>query len=139
MNIRQEVVTEARSWIGVKFKKGGRDKTGIDCIGLLVNVGKKFGFDIADSVEYSFNPEPEKFAELVYEQSVERKLDDISVGSIALFRQSIFPMHTGIIAKDKYGRFTVINSSLKERRVVEESLDKWFDLLIGLRDYKELA
>lgn len=139
MPTRPEIVEEARSWVGVKFKKGGRDRMGVDCIGLLVNVGKKFGFEIRDSVEYSFNPEPSLFAELVYGQSVERKLDDIAIGSIALFRQSIFPMHTGIIARDKYGRYTVINSSLKERRVVEESFDKWLPLLIELRDFKELA
>lgn len=139
MTTRDEIVAEARSWVGVKFKKGGRDRMGVDCIGLLVNVGKKFGFDIQDSTEYSFNPEPAKFQDLVYTQTKERKLDDIDVGMLLLFRQSIFPMHTGILARDRTGRFSVINASVKERRVVEEPMEQWEPLIIGLRDYREMA
>lgn len=139
MVTRADIVTEARTWLGVKFKKGGRDRTGVDCIGLLVNVGRHFGFDISDTTEYSFNPEPSKFRELVYNQTVERKLDDIEAGMILFFRQSVFPMHTGIIARDARGRFTVINASAKERKVAEEPMDKWEDLIIGLRDYREIS
>lgn len=139
MTTRDDIVTEAKTWIGTKFKKGGRDRTGVDCIGLLVVVGRKFSFNIFDTVEYSFNPEPEKFQELVYDQTVPRKLNDLDVGSIALFRQSLWPMHTGIISKDQYGRYTVINSSLKERKVVEEPYEQWLPLLIDLRDYKEIT
>ena len=136
---REDIVAEARSWVDVKFKKGGRDRTGIDCIGLLVMVGKKFGFEIEDTSEYSFNPEPEKFQNLVYSQTVQRKMANLKVGSILLFRQSIFPMHTGILAKDEYGRYTVINASASSRKVVEELMTEWEPLLIGVRDYKELA
>lgn len=139
MVTRTEVAEEARTWVGTKFKKGGRDRTGIDCIGLLVAVGRKYDFDIFDTTEYSFNPEPEKFRNLVYDQTVERKISDMAEGNILLFRQAIFPMHTGILAKDEYGRFTVINASAKERKVVEEILTSWEPLLIGVRDYKEFA
>lgn len=139
MVTRTEVAEEARTWVGTKFKKGGRDRTGIDCIGLLVAVGRKYDFDIFDTTEYSFNPEPEKFRNLVYDQTVERKISDMAEGNILLFRQAIFPMHTGILAKDEYGRFTVINASAKERKVVEELLTSWEPLLIGVRDYKEFA
>lgn len=138
MTIRSDIITEARSWLGVRFKKGGRDRTGVDCIGLLVAVGRKFGFDIEDTIEYSFNPEPAKFQSLVYSQTVERKLDALDAGMILLFRQSIFPMHTGILARDRYGRFTVINASIKARAVVEEPMDMWEPLIIGVRDYREV-
>lgn len=138
MTDRSEIVTEARTWLGVKFKKGGRDRTGVDCIGLLVNVGRKFGFDIEDTIEYSFNPEPAKFQSLVYSQTVERKVSELDAGMILLFRQSIFPMHTGILARDRYGRFTVINASVKARSVVEEPIAMWEPLIIGVRDYREV-
>ncbi len=136
---RKDIVDEARTWLGVKFKKGGRDRTGVDCIGLLLGVGYHFGFDIEDSVEYSFNPEPTMFQHMVYDQTVDRNLNDVQEGSIVILRQSVFPMHTGILAKSVYGGWSIINANLKERRVVEQSIDVWKDMLIGLRDYREMA
>lgn len=139
MTTRTDIANEAKKWIGVKFKRGGRDRTGVDCIGLLVGVGRAFNFNISDTTEYSFNPEPEKFRELVYDQTVERSFDHIEPGTILIFRQSIFPMHTGIVTLDHYGRMAVTNGSAKERRVVEEPMDVWRGLIIGVRDYKEVA
>lgn len=136
---RRELVEEARTWLGVKFKKGGRNRTGVDCIGLLIGVGRRFGFDIEDTIEYSFSPEPSKFQDMVYGQTIQRDEFDVLEGSIVILRQSIFPMHTGLIAKDAYGRWSIINANLKERKVVEQSIDVWADLIIGIRDYKEMA
>lgn len=136
---RKDLVKEARTWIGTKFKKGGRDRTGVDCIGLLIGVGRTFQFDIKDSIEYSFSPEPSMFQNMVYDQTVHRDMNDVMEGSIVILRQSIFPMHTGIIAKNAAGSWTIINANLKERRVIEQSIDVWADLIISLRDYKEMA
>ena len=136
---RKDLVKEARTWIGTKFKKGGRDRTGVDCIGLLIGVGRAFQFDIKDSIEYSFSPEPSMFQNMVYDQTVHRDMNDVMEGSIVILRQSIFPMHTGIIAKNAAGSWTIINANLKERRVIEQSIDVWADLIISLRDYKEMT
>lgn len=133
---RARIVTEAKSWVGVKFKKGGRDRVGVDCVGLLVNVGRSLGFDIRDTIEYSFSPEPAKFTEMVYGQTDAGHPGDLKIGNILLFRQSIFPMHTGILSKDHYGRFSVINANAIERRVVEQPIADWFKEIIAVRDYK---
>lgn len=131
-----DIEAEARTWLGVKFKKGGRDRTGVDCVGLLTNVGRACGIQLDDTVQYSFDPEPEKFQELVYGQSDAMPVRGLKTGSILLFRQSIFPMHTGILARDQHGRLSVINANIKERQVVEQTLDEWKDLLIGVRTYR---
>lgn len=34
--------------LGVPFKYGGRDQTGVDCFGLLIMIYKMFGIDIPD-------------------------------------------------------------------------------------------
>lgn len=136
---RKELVKEARTWLGTKFKKGGRDRTGVDCIGLLIGVGRKFQFDIKDTIEYSFSPEPAMFQHMVYDQTIHRDMNDVMEGSIVILRQSIFPMHTGIIAKHAYGGWSIINANLKERKVIEQSISVWADMIIGLRDYKEMA
>ena len=132
-----KIVADARSWIGVKFRKGGRDRTGIDCIGLLIRVGEEQGLTIRDDTQYSFNPEPAKFTEMVFSQTEPLSMNSLRVGSILVFRQTIFPMHTGILARDHHNEWSVINANAKERRVVEQPLSYWKANLIAIRAYKE--
>lgn len=131
-----DIEKEARSWLGTRFKKGGRDRQGIDCVGLLVNVGRACGVELNDDTQYSFDPETEKFQDLVYGQSDPLPVTGLKVGSILLFRQAIFPMHTGILARDKYKRLSVINANIAKRQVVEQPFDEWKNLLIGVRTFR---
>ncbi|MEQ8307997.1 MAG: hypothetical protein RIA09_15680 [Hoeflea sp.] len=139
MTTLSDINNEVRKWLGVKFKKGGRDRFGVDCIGLLVNVGRNCGLEIEDTIQYSFSPEPEMFSRLVYGQTDPRSFKDIKPGMIILLRQTVFPMHTGIVSKDTYGRLSIINANLKERKVVEQQFSQWNDLIIGIRSYKGLT
>jgi cell wall-associated NlpC family hydrolase len=139
MTTLDQINTEARSWLGVKFKKGGRDRLGVDCIGLLVGVGRSCGLEIEDTIQYSFDPEPEKFSRLVYGQTDPHPFKNLKPGLIVLLRQSIFPMHTGIISKDNYGRLSIINANLRERKVVEQQFSDWHELIIGFRTYKGMT
>lgn len=135
--LREDIVTVARSYLGVPFKKGGRDRQGIDCVGLLVLVGREVGLHIEDTVDYSFNPEVKKFIEVIYSQSVRIPMNPIPIGSIGIFKQTIFPMHTGIIAKHPDSSvLTVINANLKRKCVVEQPLSEWQHDFLQLRDYK---
>lgn len=134
---RQLIVDAARQYLGTPFKKGGRSKTAIDCVGLLVLVGRDVGLHIEDTTEYSFNPEVAKFVDVIYSQSVRLPMEPLLIGSIGIFKQSIFPMHTGIIAKDpRNGQLTVINANLSRKSVVEQPMSEWKSNLLHLRDYK---
>lgn len=133
--IRQRIVDEARSYLGVRFRKGGRDREGIDCVGLLVVVGQSLGLDIKDTIDYTFNPEVRKFADIVYSQSIRIPLDPIKIGSIAILKQTVYPMHTGIIGRDATG-LTIINANLGRRAVIEQPIAEWRRDLTMLRDYK---
>jgi cell wall-associated NlpC family hydrolase len=39
----EQVVSEARGWVGVPFRHQGRDGHGIDCVGLPIVVGRALG------------------------------------------------------------------------------------------------
>ncbi len=43
MATRGEVQTLARTWIGVPWRHQGRNRSGIDCGGLVVKVGQELG------------------------------------------------------------------------------------------------
>lgn len=45
----------ARSYIGVPFYHAGRDRNGIDCIGLIACVAKDLGYKFKDDRDYSPN------------------------------------------------------------------------------------
>lgn len=109
----------------------------MDCVGLLVLVGRDIGLHIEDTTDYTFNPEVKKFTDVIYSQSVRVPMDPIRIGSIGIFRQSIYPMHTGIIAKHPIsGELTVINANLKGKKVIEQPMSEWFEEIIQIRDYK---
>lgn len=132
---RQDIVDAARRYVGVPFKKGGRDARGMDCIGLLLLVGWELGIPLADTRKYTMNPEVELMKEFVYGQSVRRPISPVVNGSIAIFKQSVFPMHTGIMTRDR-GQMMVINANLKLRAVVEQPFADWKSELIEFRDYE---
>jgi cell wall-associated NlpC family hydrolase len=53
MRAPSEVVAAAREWIGVPFRHQGRNRAGIDCVGLPIVIGQSLGifdqrFDVAN-------------------------------------------------------------------------------------------
>jgi cell wall-associated NlpC family hydrolase len=48
MTMREQIVEEARKYLGVRFRHQGRTVAGIDCAGLILNVGNDLGL-----IEYS--------------------------------------------------------------------------------------
>ena len=56
----EAVVREARTWVGVPFRHQGRDRTGVDCVGLPIVVLQNLGavetdFEIRDYPRLPFN------------------------------------------------------------------------------------
>lgn len=132
---RLDIVRVARSYLGTRFLRGGRDHKGIDCVGLLVMVGREVGLDLKDTTAYNFNPNIPLMQEFVFDQSERRPFRPLKNGYLAILKQSVFPMHTGIITVDQ-GETTIINANMKARSVIEQTIAEWDKDLIEVRDYK---
>lgn len=133
---REDVVTEARKWLGVKWQHQGRGRAGIDCIGLVVRVGQDLGLPITDMQGYKRTPEAHKFLEHVREQS--EFVSQPEPGCIGLFRERHFPCHIGIFS-EKHGEIHLIHSYLPTGKVMEEHFaHQWINALVEVRKYKGL-
>jgi hypothetical protein len=131
---RDDIVKAGRSYIGTPFKFRGRSRLGIDCVGLLYCIGQDIGFPIEDDQTYSKFPEPDKFRNIIYAHSKPGDANNLRNGTVAMFKQSIYPLHCGVLVVDNTG-IKVINANMKSRKVVEENWAVWRSLLLDLREF----
>lgn len=63
MATREDIIAEARSWIGVPFQPMGNTRKGIDCCHFVVQVGQKLGLMPSDFALPHYNsPNAELFS-----------------------------------------------------------------------------
>lgn len=120
MITREQVVTEARTWIGRQWRHQGRNENGVDCVGLVVMVCKALGLSDYDSTSYGRDPDAMKFLPHFINGGAER-INPLTAGDgdLVIFRQSKFPCHSGILAT-MHGTRSVIHAHAGRRKVTEE-------------------
>lgn len=134
---RDDIVAAARSFMGVPFQHQGRTRAGIDCIGLVLNVGWQLGFLPRDyDVQgYSRIPDGRLFAEC------DRLLVAIPApvyGCVVTMRFDGEPQHVGIVGEHK-GHPTLIHAlwdrDRKRSKVIETRLTPpWPARIVGCFD-----
>lgn len=135
---KQDLVKQARTWIGTPYHHQGRvKKVGADCIGLLVgvlkdlnvlsNVKDKDGnfiplYRFDDSV-YSFNPNGHKLQKIIRQFFRPKDVKDIEPGDIVLMCWAKFPQHVAYVSdyNDKLG---LIHIHRHAGKCVEHNLDE---------------
>lgn len=53
-----EILAEAKTWLGVPYKYLGRSRAGVDCVGLPLVVAKALGITNFDTRSYGMDPSP---------------------------------------------------------------------------------
>lgn len=120
MTTREEIVAEARTWIGTPFHHQGRVKgRGVDCAGLIVGTARACGIAAGDMSGYSRTPSGG-----MLQEELERQCDRVSEalpGDIYLMRFEREPQHVAF-ATD----IGVLHAYANARTVAEHVLDdKW--------------
>lgn len=123
--MRNEVVEDARGWIGTKWRHQGRNRFGIDCAGLVIVVAQKFGLQDTNPVNYPRRTSGDQFVNYF------RAAGMIDVpymarlpGDVILVQAQGLPCHCGFFATRK-GIDTYIHGYAIRRQVVEEPLAEW--------------
>ena len=124
MTTRGQIVDEARKWLDVRWRHQGRDRTqGIDCAGLILVVGWKFGLLHGNTTGYRQGVAAYRFMDAFNASGmIEKPLEQLRYGDvIALAEASVYPCHVALC-----GRGTIIHAHIRYRKVVEEPYtDEW--------------
>jgi cell wall-associated NlpC family hydrolase len=117
---RDEVVAEARRWLFVPYRKRGRTKYGLDCIGFLVVVGRAFAVPHKDEFEYSDWPQQDHMILRKLEQYLDPLPPDTAKpGAIGVFAEARLPGHVGIFSM-KHDVEHLIHARIRPGVVLEE-------------------
>jgi cell wall-associated NlpC family hydrolase len=115
---RDQIISAARAYLGVRYHHQGRNRAGLDCAGLLVCVARDLGISTAGDWEgYSRTPDGASL-KATLDASAVIPVADYQPGDVLLMRFDKQPQHIAIVT-DK----GIIHSYLAARRVVEHRLD----------------
>lgn len=130
MSIRDDIVEQARSYLGVKWVHQGRTRAGMDCAGLIIAVAHELSLHYVDDIGYSRTPDGNRLRDMLNANAVRKT--DAETGDIILMRFQTEPQHLAI--KTPIG---VIHSYMAVRKVVEHSIDEtWSRRIVAVYSFK---
>lgn len=124
-----QIVEEARLWRGTRFRHQGRrraapgDRGGVDCIGLVIGVGKALGLTVFDMTGYGRDPDLEGKLLKSKCDSLLLKSSYLAPGVIVLMEFGGYPRHMGIVGDYPGGELSLIHSYVESSGCVEHRLD----------------
>lgn len=133
MVTRQDIVDEARTYLGVRWHHQGRNRAGVDCLGLVILVAHQLGLSEFDSSDYGRIPDGQRLrAGLTEHMDVTRAPQP---GDVLLMRFEQHPQHVAIVTERG-----IIHAYAQVRKVVEHRLDAvWQGRVVAAYSFKGLA
>lgn len=118
-DLRTAAVVAARSWIGVPFRHQGRSRRGVDCVGLLVQIGRALDLPHYDVTGYTRRAQGMGFLEHFRANLEEIALPQAGPGDVLVFIESLYPCHTGVLS-DLHDVPHLIHAHAGRGQVMEE-------------------
>jgi NlpC/P60 family putative phage cell wall peptidase len=121
----QDLVTEARSWLGTKFAHGGRVKgLGVDCAGLVLGAARACGIVIEEPPGYNRIIDPSLVLAGVANVCLPIPFTalDAEAGDVLLFAWKGQAIHMGLAS----GTGSFIHSYEVVGKVIETPLDRYW-------------
>lgn len=131
---RQQIVAEARSWIGTPWHHHARIKgVGCDCIGFTRGVATELGIigeDISSwngvqrFLKYTQHPDGKNLLEACRAYLIPISKEKMQMGDVVLITLHEHPQHMGILGDYRNGGLSIIHASNDQRlmKVVEMRL-----------------
>lgn len=124
---RAEIITEARRYLGVRYQKKGRSERGLDCLGLLVMLGRTFDVPHTDAQDYSDWPRSDHLILHTLDRYLIRQSPltppALWPGLVGVFAERRLPGHTGVFS-ERDRRVYLIHARINPPCVIEECWDQ---------------
>ena len=123
MTTGRDVVTAARSWVGVPYRHQGRSRNGVDCIGLAIVVARELGILPPETPPSNYTRRPRDGALEAYVVRHCVKLEAPEAGCMVLMRWAprAAPSHVGLLTPEN-----LIHAYAGNEKVVEHGFRaKW--------------
>lgn len=126
-----DIIREARGWIGTPFHHQGRAKgRGVDCAGLIVGVAQALGLSSFDYKGYSREPLGGMLQKIL-DDHLDR-VEDMQPGDVLLMKFLHEPQHLGFCAGE-----TVIHSYEAVGKCIEHRLDeRWLGRIVAVYRFR---
>jgi cell wall-associated NlpC family hydrolase len=118
MATRAQIIAEARTWIGVRWRHQGRTRRGVDCVGLVVLTGRACGLPIEDFTAYQRHAHGHALLDPFDAQGVAVQLSAARPGDVIIFVDRHYPCHVGILS-EKAGVMAVVHAMADYGKVWE--------------------
>lgn len=134
---RQDIVIEARRWVGVPWRHQGRSQSGIDCAGLVVMVAHDLGLSEFDTTNYGRLPEGDRLLQICQDNLVQQPKTPLMPGQVVAMRFDGNTQHLGIIGTYPVeGEVSLIHSYANARKCTEHRLDTvWTNRIVEVFDF----
>lgn len=132
---REQIVAEARTWAGTKYRHQGRVKgLAVDCAGLVLGVAAALGIPHRRVDGYSRRPDGTLVSEV--EAQTDPVVGAVAAGDIVVFHWNGEPMHLAILTSPDH----IIHAFAINRVVCEHRIDeKWRRRIARFRAFPGVA
>jgi cell wall-associated NlpC family hydrolase len=140
MKTRNDLVAEARKWLGVPFRHQGRNRFGADCAGVVIGSFSAIGHPVEDIAGYKLPFTNSTDIREIFSRHMDAVgIREAGAGDVMLFDLGErWPIHMAIVGETEDGRLTLIHTSPGLRRCKEHGLDdEWLDRAVAAYRMKE--
>ncbi|RLC34904.1 hypothetical protein DRH14_02010 [Candidatus Shapirobacteria bacterium] len=138
---RDNIIEEARKYLGTPFLHQGRSASGLDCVGLIMVVAEKL--EVVDITENSANsiynrePNPIILRNIFREYGERVDYEHMQSGDVMLLRNPMYPCHVAFYIKPNRMIHCISTPGLN--KVVEHNIhDIWRRRVIECYSFKGL-
>ena len=116
----EQIVAEARSWLGVPWRHQGRTRSGIDCVGLVVQVARALGLSDYDHTAYGRRAQGLGLVEHFRANMDGVAIPEARPGDVLVFADQAYPCHCGFLT-ERLGHPHLLHAHALRRKVIEEA------------------
>lgn len=135
---RDLIVREAKSWLDITWRHQGRTRRGIDCAGLVLNVGNDLKLMNYHCNNYPRNTQRDHFISHFKIFGIQVPLKDRNHGDMLLFRDGIYACHCGILEVVDGVEYIIHAYHLRGKTVRERLMKDLLDKMTHCFQYRGL-